>query len=31
MKSASASVSRLAVMLVILAMTPVSTVLMNGQ
>ena len=31
MKSTSASPSRLAVMLVILAMTPVSTVLMNGQ
>ncbi len=31
MKSTSASVSRLAVMLVILAMSPVSTVLMNGQ
>jgi len=31
MKSASASVLRLAVLLVILAMTPVSTVLMNGQ
>jgi len=31
MKSTSAPVSRLAVMLVILAMTPVSTVLMNGQ
>ena len=31
MKSTSASVSRLAVMIVILAMTPVSTVLMNGQ
>lgn len=31
MKSTSTPVSRLAVMLVILAMTPVSTVLMNGQ
>jgi hypothetical protein len=31
MKSTSASLSRLVVMLVILSMTPVSTVLMNGQ